>query len=161
MTGVQTCALPILSFNPRYRDFPFAPLTAAALPFLLLRMIAPRAAGDRPLSETLAAPVLALCAVFIVWNETLANWQALWFCAGLFGLAVFFYLYDSTVLLYSNEAVLACDSRRRWSAATGMAGFLLAGRTLCLLNPFTPHWPSFRLRWDYHSLAQTPPSQWM
>ena len=42
-----------------------------------------------------------------------------------------------------------------------MAGFLLAGRTLCLLNPFTPHWPSFRLRWDYHSLAQTPPSQWM
>ena len=25
-----------LSFDPRYRDFPFAPLTAAALPFLLL-----------------------------------------------------------------------------------------------------------------------------
>ena len=80
---------------------------------------------------------------------------------GLFGLAVFFYLYDSTVLLYSNEAVLACDSRRRWSAATGMAGFLLAGRTLCLLSPFTPHWPSFRLRWDYNSLVQAPPSPWM
>jgi hypothetical protein len=80
---------------------------------------------------------------------------------GLFGLAVFFYLYDSTVLLYSNEAVLSCDRRRRWSAATGMAGFLLAGRTLCLLSPFTPHRPSFRLRWDYSSLAQTPPAQWM
>jgi len=80
---------------------------------------------------------------------------------GLFGLAVFFYLYDSTVLLYSNEAVLACDIRRRWSAATGTAGFLLAGRTLCVLNPFTPHRPTFRLRWDFNSLAQAPPSQWM
>jgi hypothetical protein len=80
---------------------------------------------------------------------------------GLFGLAVFFYLYDSTVLLYSNEAVLACDARRRWSAATGIAGFLLAGRTLCVLNPFTPHRPSFRLRWDFNSLAHAPQSPWM
>jgi hypothetical protein len=80
---------------------------------------------------------------------------------GLFGLAVFFYLYDSTVLLYSNEAVLACDGRRHWSAATGMAGFLLAGRTLCVLNPFTPHRPSFRLRWEFNSLAPAPQSQWM
>jgi hypothetical protein len=80
---------------------------------------------------------------------------------GLFALAVFFYLYDSTVLLYSNEAVLACDIRRHWSAATGRAGFLLAGRTLCVLNPFTPHRPTFRLRWDFNSLAQAPQSQWM
>jgi len=80
---------------------------------------------------------------------------------GLFGLDVFFYLYDSTVLLYSNEAVLACDTRRHWSAATGMAGFLLAGRTVCVLNPFTPHRPTFRLRWDFNSLAQAPQSQWM
>jgi hypothetical protein len=80
---------------------------------------------------------------------------------GLFGLAVFFYLYDSTVLLYSNEAVLSCDMRRHWSAATGMAGFLLAGRTLCVLNPLTPHRPSFRLRWEFNSLAQTTQSQWM
>jgi hypothetical protein len=77
---------------------------------------------------------------------------------GLFGLAVFFYLYDSTVLLYSNEAVLASDFRQHWSAATGTAGFLLAGRTLCMLNPFTPHRPSFRLRWDFNSLAQAPQS---
>ena len=36
-----------LSFDPRYRDFPFAPLTAAALPFLLLSFVA-SAAGARP-----------------------------------------------------------------------------------------------------------------
>jgi glucan 1,3-beta-glucosidase len=76
-------ALP-LSFDPRYRDFPFAPLTAAALPFLLL----PGGTGRRPLAETITAAVLLLCAIFIVWNETLANWQALWFTAAVVIVAV-------------------------------------------------------------------------
>jgi len=72
-----------LSFDPRYRDFPFAPITAAVVPFLLLGFVAPRPGDGRPLAETLAAVVLALCAAYIVWNETLANWQALWFSAAL------------------------------------------------------------------------------
>ena len=77
-----------LSFDPRYRDFPFAPLTAAALPFLLLSFVA--AAGRRcaRCAETVAARCSACCAVFIVWNETLANWQALWFAAALALVAV-------------------------------------------------------------------------
>ena len=66
-----------LAFDPRYRDFPFAPLTAAALPFLLVGFLVPPAAGQRALAETVAGAVLAPCAIFIVWNETLANWQAL------------------------------------------------------------------------------------
>ena len=70
-------------FDPRYRDFPFAPLTAAAVPFLLLSFLARRVAGSRPGAETVAAAVLVLSAVFIIWNETLANWQALWFAAAL------------------------------------------------------------------------------
>jgi len=43
-----------LSFDPRYRDFPFAPLTAAALPFALLNFVVPSPAGERPAAETLA-----------------------------------------------------------------------------------------------------------
>ena len=35
-----------LSFDPRYRDFPFAPLTAAALPFLLLSFLVRPAVRD-------------------------------------------------------------------------------------------------------------------
>jgi hypothetical protein len=31
--------------------------------------------------------VLALSAGYIVFNETFANWQSVWFCAGLLGLA--------------------------------------------------------------------------
>jgi hypothetical protein len=71
------------------------------------------------------------------------------------------YLYDSSVLLYSNEAVLTCDGKGRWSARTGFAGFLLAGRTLCVLGPFTPHRPAFRLSWDFNSLEpKSGQTQW-
>jgi glucan 1,3-beta-glucosidase len=77
-----------LAFDPRYRDFPFAPLTAAALPFLLLGPGLPRRDGARPVAETVAAAVLALCALTIAWHETLANWQALWFAGALGLLAV-------------------------------------------------------------------------
>ena len=77
-----------LSFDPRYRDFSFAPLTAAALPFLLLSLLAQPAGYARSPAETVAAAVLAPCAVFIVWNETLANWQALWFATALAAVAL-------------------------------------------------------------------------
>jgi len=77
-----------LVFDPRYRDIPFAPLTGAAVPFLLLLASMPRPAGQRAVAETTAAAVLAASAVYIVFNETFANWQAVWFCGALIGLAV-------------------------------------------------------------------------
>jgi exo-beta-1,3-glucanase (GH17 family) len=77
-----------LAFDPRYRDFPFAPLTAAAVPFVLLAFVASRPDGARPLAETVVAAVLVMCALYIAWNETLANWQALWSCAALGAVAV-------------------------------------------------------------------------
>lgn len=76
---------------------------------------------------------------------------------GLFALAVLFYLYDSTVLLFANEAVLTCAGSK-WTANTGLYGFLFAGRTLCVLNPFTPHQPAYRLSWDFHALPAAPPA---
>jgi exo-beta-1,3-glucanase (GH17 family) len=77
-----------LVFDPRYRDIPFAPLTAAAAPFLVLSLTGSRPAGSRAVAETAAAAALALSALYIVINETFANWQSVWFCAGLLGLAV-------------------------------------------------------------------------
>lgn len=72
-----------LSFDPRYRDFPFAPVTAAAVPLALASLLASQPKGRRGLAEIAAAAVLLPCAVFVVWNETLANWQALWFAGAL------------------------------------------------------------------------------
>jgi glucan 1,3-beta-glucosidase len=77
-----------LVFNPRYRDFPFAALTSAAVPFATLMAAWPTRKDVQPNAETVAAGVLLLCAVFIALAETFANWQALWFCAGLVALAV-------------------------------------------------------------------------
>jgi glucan 1,3-beta-glucosidase len=76
-----------LVFDPRYRDIAFAPLTAAALPFLVVLVSTPRPAGPRAVAETVAAVVLALSGGYILFNEGFANWQSVWFCAGLFGLA--------------------------------------------------------------------------
>jgi hypothetical protein len=77
-----------LVFDPRYRDFPFAPLTGAAFSFLLLVPSWPGRKDLRPTAETLAAAVVTLSAIYIVCNETLANWQAVWFCAAAMMLAV-------------------------------------------------------------------------
>ncbi len=93
LTQMLACILAVqaalvLVFDPRYRDFAFAPLTAAAVPFLLIRLTGPRATGPRAPAETVAAAILLLCAVYIVINETIANWQALWLCAALLALAV-------------------------------------------------------------------------
>jgi hypothetical protein len=79
-----------LVFDSRYRDIPFAPLMAAALPFLVVSLTAPRPAGSRGMAETVAAAALILSAGYVVFNETFANWQSVWFCAGLVVLAVIF-----------------------------------------------------------------------
>jgi glucan 1,3-beta-glucosidase len=77
-----------LVFNPRYKDFPFAPLTAAIVPFLVQSLSVPRPAGDRGVAELAAALILALSVIYIVPNESLANWQSLWLCTAFAALAV-------------------------------------------------------------------------
>jgi glucan 1,3-beta-glucosidase len=77
-----------LTFDPRYKDFPFAPLGAAVAPFFLMRLLEPRQAGPRPAAELCAGVLLALCAGYIVFNESFANWQSLLLCAELACLAI-------------------------------------------------------------------------
>jgi exo-beta-1,3-glucanase (GH17 family) len=77
-----------LVFDPRYRDFPFAPLLGAAVPLVVVTTLGTRPAGRRPPAQTVAAVTLVLAAVYILFNEGPANWQALWLCGGLVVLAV-------------------------------------------------------------------------
>ena len=76
-----------LVFDPRYRDFPFAPLTAAVAPLFLLSVTRPRPPGARGAAEIAASGVLAASVPYIVLNEGLANWQSLWVSATLAALA--------------------------------------------------------------------------
>ncbi|HVY56466.1 MAG TPA: beta-(1-6) glucans synthase [Xanthobacteraceae bacterium] len=70
-----------LVFDPRYKDFPFAPLTAAVVPFVALAFLGERSSGRRQTAETMVAVVLALSTLYVVLNEGFANWQSLWLCA--------------------------------------------------------------------------------
>jgi len=103
--GTLLLALAVLSvqaalglvFDPRYRDFPFAPLTAATIPLLLATKGKPATKGallarwkrrlQAPAAETAVAATLAASAVYIVCNESFANWQAVWFSAALLAIA--------------------------------------------------------------------------
>jgi exo-beta-1,3-glucanase (GH17 family) len=77
-----------LVFDPRYKDFPVAPLTAATVPFLVLSVAGTRGGGVRGVAESAFAVVLAACTIYFVFNEGLANWQALWLGAVFLTLAL-------------------------------------------------------------------------
>jgi glucan 1,3-beta-glucosidase len=77
-----------LVFDPRYRDFPFAPLTAAAVPLVFVVAWEAKLRAIRPAAETAIAVTLIACAIYIVINESFANWQSLWFCAGVLAFAL-------------------------------------------------------------------------
>ena len=88
LTVLALQAALMLVFDPRYVDFPFAPLLAGAGPFLLLSLATAAQKGGRPAAETLAAAVLAGAAIYIAINESVANWQAMLLTAGLLMLAL-------------------------------------------------------------------------
>jgi exo-beta-1,3-glucanase (GH17 family) len=67
-----------LIFDARWRDFPFAALTMAVVPFWTLAFLNGSKSGERPLSEAVFAGLLAMAAVYVVFNEGFENWQALW-----------------------------------------------------------------------------------
>lgn len=86
LVGVET-ALGFV-FDPRYKDFPFAALTMAVLPFWMLMALNRPPEGARPIAEAVFAGVLAVSAIYIGFNEGKDNWQSLWTCAVFGVLAV-------------------------------------------------------------------------
>ena len=75
-------------FDARYRDFPFAALTMAVVPFAALMLLNRPQQGGRPIAEAVFAGVLAGSVLYIAFNEGAANWQSLWTCAVYFLFAV-------------------------------------------------------------------------
>ncbi|WP_291862020.1 beta-(1-6) glucans synthase [Bradyrhizobium sp.] len=70
-----------LVFDPRWRDFPFAGLTMAVVPFWTLTLINRPKSGARPLAESVFAGLFAVAALYIAINEGHHNWQAMWTAA--------------------------------------------------------------------------------
>lgn len=76
------------AFDPRYRDFPFASLTMAVMPFAALMLLNRPKEGMRPIAEASFAGVLVIAALYTAINEGEQNWQAMWTCAIYLMLAV-------------------------------------------------------------------------
>jgi len=74
-----------LAFDPRYKDFPFAALTMAVVPFAVLSLLNRPKEGVRPIAEATFAGVLVMTAIFIGFNEGPDNWQSLW-TSGIYAL---------------------------------------------------------------------------
>jgi glucan 1,3-beta-glucosidase len=68
-------------FDPRYKDFPFAALTMAVVPFSTLMLLNRPQTGMRPIAEAVFAGLLAGAALYTGFNEGADNWQSLWTCA--------------------------------------------------------------------------------
>ena len=69
------------TFDPRYRDFPFASLTMAVVPFALLTLLNRPQEGVRPIAEVRICRPVGVAAVYIAFNEGADNWQSMWTCA--------------------------------------------------------------------------------
>jgi peptidoglycan/LPS O-acetylase OafA/YrhL len=70
-----------LAFDPRYKDFPFAALTMAVVPFAMLSLLNRPQEGARPIAEATFAGLLVLTAIYTGFDEGPDNWQSLWTCA--------------------------------------------------------------------------------
>jgi glucan 1,3-beta-glucosidase len=69
------------AFDPRYRDFPYASLTMAVVPFAALMLLNRPKEGVRPIAESAFAGLLVAAALFTGINEGNQNWQSMWTCA--------------------------------------------------------------------------------
>lgn len=86
LIGVET-ALGLV-FDSRWRDFPFAALTMAVVPFCTVALLNSPGVGARPLAETVFAGLFAAASLYIIFNEGVHNWQALWTCAAYLVLGI-------------------------------------------------------------------------
>jgi glucan 1,3-beta-glucosidase len=79
-----------LVFDPRYKDFQLALLTGPVVALAIVTWAkAPAPVRREPgMAELAAAGLLTFSALFVMFNEGIANWQALWFGALLVLLAL-------------------------------------------------------------------------
>ena len=76
-----------LVFDPRNKDFPFAALVMAAVPFAAMTLLDRPKKGNRPMAELIFAGVFLMAAIYTGLNEGTDNWQSLWTCAAYILLA--------------------------------------------------------------------------
>jgi exo-beta-1,3-glucanase (GH17 family) len=91
-----------LVFDPRWRDFPFASLTMAVVPFWILTLVNHQKRRKRSTAEAVFASLFAVAALYILFNEGSQNWQAVWTCVMYFMLSTTLWQPRSVVALEAS-----------------------------------------------------------
>lgn len=65
-----------------------------------------------------------------------------------------FYLYECSLLLYTNQAIVSRTQKGLWKVSFGSERWIYRGRELYLLNPFTPFRPAYLLSWNMERLTE-------
>jgi exo-beta-1,3-glucanase (GH17 family) len=94
-----------LVFDPRWRDFPFASLTMAVVPFWTLTLLNRPKSGTRPIAETAFAALFAAIALYAIFNEGSQNWQALWTSTAYFLLGATFWQARSIAVARTTSTI--------------------------------------------------------
>lgn len=69
-------------------------------------------------------------------------------------LAVGLYLYDSAILMFSNEALLIPRAKDHWLVGFGSNRTTFKGKGIYIPNPFFPVQPLFKLMWNFEGEAK-------
>jgi hypothetical protein len=99
-----------LVFDARWRDFPFAALTMAVVPFWTLTLLNGPKSGVRPLAESVFSGLFAVAALYIAFNEGSHNWQAIWTGGVYFLLGMT--LWRRCTFAVANAALQSCPRER-------------------------------------------------
>jgi exo-beta-1,3-glucanase (GH17 family) len=122
-----------LLFDPRWRDFPFASLTMAVVPFWTLTLFNRPTSGTCPIAETVFAALFAATALFTSFNEGFDNWQSLWTCAAYLLLAMTLYRARSVLVAETIPSIAVAvsgtaSSRRENAGSESNRGRSHAGK---------------------------------
>jgi exo-beta-1,3-glucanase (GH17 family) len=71
-------------FDARWRDFSYAALTMAVVPFSAVALLNRPSSGSRPIAEAVFAGLFASVSLYVVFHEGAQNWQAVWTSAAYF-----------------------------------------------------------------------------
>jgi len=74
--------------------------------------------------------------------------------------AVFFYLYDASVLLHPDEGLLSPSGGRSWAFVYRPNSVALRGRLVHVPNPLLPHRPVYRVAWSAEAVSFADSVDW-
>jgi exo-beta-1,3-glucanase (GH17 family) len=120
-TLIATQSALSLVFDARWRDFPFAALTMAVVPFWTVGFLNSPKSGAQPLAETVFAGLFGAAALYIIFNEGPNNWQSLWTCAAYLLLGITLWR-PRTVAVAESELIAATAVLREVGAVAQTAG---------------------------------------